>query len=283
MTEQDETGAPADSRTTARIIRWRDGKRSELTDTLAVEEPLEIRLGYRDPRKGRLHRSVAITMRTPGDDLALALGFLHSESILENLAAIQSMEQSSDNVVRIELHDSAVFDPVRLERNFYVTSSCGVCGKSSLESLSTAGFVALGDDGFRIPLALLHQVPDQLAPQQHLFRLTGGNHATALFDSQGRIARVTEDVGRHNAMDKLVGYSLQDKLLPLQRHGILVSGRASFELMQKALAARCPLVAAVGAPSSLAVELAQEYNLTLVGFLGKRGCNIYNGGFRITD
>jgi len=283
MTEQDDTGPSSESRTTARIIRWRDGIRSEPTDTLAVEEPLEIRIGYRDPRKGRVHRSVAITMRTPGDDLALALGFLHSESILENPSAVQLIEQSSDNVVRIELQDSAVFDPLRLERNFYVTSSCGVCGKSSLESLSTAGFATIDDDGFRISLEFLYKLPDQLGPRQQLFRLTGGNHATALFDGIGRIVRVTEDVGRHNAMDKLVGHTLQDQLLPLHRHGILVSGRASFELMQKALAARCPILVAVGAPSSLAVELAQEYNLTLVGFLKKNGCNIYSGGFRITD
>lgn len=271
------------SRTTTKIIRWRNGQRSELADTLAVEEPLEIRLGYRDPRKGRTHRSVAITMRTPGDDLALALGFLYSESILDKYAAIQSIDQSSDNVVRVELHDSAVFDPLRLERNFYVTSSCGVCGKSSLESLSTAGFIALPDDGFRIALSQLYRLLDQLSAQQKLFQLTGGNHATALFDSSGHITRVTEDVGRHNAMDKLVGHCLQNNVLPLAQHGILVSGRASFELMQKTLAARCPLLVAVGAPSSLAVELAQEYNMTLVGFLGHHGCNIYNGGFRITD
>ena len=273
----------SDSHTTSRVIRWQDGQRSELVDTLAVEEPLEIRLGYRDPRKGRTHRSVAITMRTPGDDLALALGFLFNESIVDRSAAIQTIEQSADNVVRVELHDTAVFDPLRLERNFYVTSSCGVCGKSSLESLSTAGFVALTDDGFRIPLALLQELPAQLATQQELFRLTGGNHATALFNGNGQITRVTEDVGRHNAMDKLVGYCLQDNFLPLAQHGILVSGRASFELMQKTLAARCPLLVAIGAPSSLAVELAQEYNLTLVGFLNRNRCNIYNGGFRLTE
>lgn len=271
------------SSSSTRIIRWRNGVRSEPTDTLAVEEPLEIRLGYRDQRKGRTHRSVAITMRTPGDDLSLALGFLYSESIISDVDAIRSLEQQADNVVRIELHDKAGFDPIRLERNFYVTSSCGVCGKSSLESLSTAGFTALDDNGFRMSLTVLQRVLVQLADRQPLFRLTGGNHATGLFDADGMLRHVTEDVGRHNAMDKLVGHCLQQQLLPLVHHGILVSGRASFELMQKALAARCPLLAAVGAPSSLAVELAQEYNLTLVGFLGDKGCNIYSGGFRIID
>lgn len=264
-----------------RIQRWRDGERNEVSDRVAIEEPLEIRLGYRDSRKGRTHRSVAITMRTPGDDLRLALGFLHGEGIITTMQAVASFEQSADNVVRIELHDDVVFDPLRLERNFYTTSSCGVCGKSSLENLSQAGFEALPDGDFTIDFDALKQLPTQLARQQALFRRTGGNHGTATFDALGQLVHVTEDVGRHNAMDKLVGHHLQRGELPLMRTGVLVSGRASFELMQKALAARAPLLAAVGAPSSLAVELAQEYNLTLVGFLNDKGCNIYHGAFRI--
>ena len=271
------------SRSTTQVIRWRNGVRTQLDDTLAVEEPLEIRLGYRDARKGRIHKSIAITMRTPGDDIALALGFLYSESIIRSLHLIQSMEQSADNVVRIELQDVASFDAVRLERNFYVSSSCGVCGKASLESLSLAGFSAVQDDNFNVSLTKLQQVLVQLAEQQKLFQLTGGNHATALFDAAGNIVNIAEDVGRHNAMDKLIGHCLQQQLLPLSQHGLMVSGRASFELMQKALAAGCPLLAAVGAPSSLAVDLAQEYNITLVGFLNDKGCNIYHGAFRITD
>ncbi len=271
------------SLSTTRLIRWRDGRRTELDDTLAVEEPLEIRLGYRDARKGRIHKSIAITMRTPGDDSALALGFLYSESIIKNLSQVQSLEQATANVIRIELDDAAIFDAVRLERNFYVTSSCGVCGKSSLESLSLAGFSSVDNDNFRISLARLQQVLQQLPLQQKLFRLTGGNHAMALFDAHGNLVQVTEDVGRHNAMDKLIGRCLQQQQLPLSQFGILFSGRASFELMQKALAAGCPLLAAVGAPSSLAVELAREYNLTLIGFLHDKGCNIYNGAFRIID
>ncbi len=271
------------SLSTTRLIRWRDGRRTELDDTLAVEEPLEIRLGYRDARKGRIHKSIAITMRTPGDDSALALGFLYSESIIKNLSQVQSLEQATANVIRIELDDAAIFDAVRLERNFYVTSSCGVCGKSSLESLSLAGFSSVDNDNFRISLARLQQVLQQLPLQQKLFRLTGGNHAMALFDAHANLVQVTEDVGRHNAMDKLIGRCLQQQQLPLSQFGILFSGRASFELMQKALAAGCPLLAAVGAPSSLAVELAREYNLTLIGFLHDKGCNIYNGAFRIID
>lgn len=265
-----------------KVIRWRDNQLTELTDQLAVEEPLEIRLAFVDPRKGPTHKSVSITMRTPGDDLALALGFLHSESIIRNMQDVKAMEQTNENVVRIALSDETTFDMQRLERHFYTTSSCGVCGKSSLESLSTAGFSALHDTGFRVYMQTLYQLSDKLSSQQTLFKITGGNHATALFDQQGKISLVTEDVGRHNAMDKLVGRLLQAGKLPLQQHGMMVSGRASFELMQKALAASCPLVVAVGAPSSLAVELAQEYNITLVGFLSGKGCNIYHGAFRLS-
>ena len=268
--------------TTTTLQRWHNGQCNELPDTLAVEEPLEIRLSYRDPRKGRVHKSVALTMRTPRDDLALALGFLYGEGIIQTAAALTAIAQTSNNVVRVELADTAVFDPLRLERNFYVTSSCGVCGKASLESLSNAGFSALTDTGLRISLMALQGLLPQLTARQQLFRRTGGNHATALFDTSGSVTHLTEDVGRHNAMDKLIGHCLQHSQVPLDQQGILVSGRASFELMQKALAARCQLLVAVGAPSSLAVELAQEYNLTLVGFLHDNGCNVYNGGFRIT-
>lgn len=266
---------------TTRIVRLRDAAATSVDDQLAVEEPLEIRLGYNDPRKGRVHRSISITMRTPGDDEALALGFLFAESIISSVASISAIDASVANVLRIELHDDARFDPLRLERHFYTTSSCGVCGKASLEALSLAGFDALGADDFQVSASVLYQLGARLRSKQQLFQRTGGNHATALFTPEGEILQVTEDVGRHNAMDKLVGLQLQSGTLPLARHGIMLSGRASFELLQKALAAGCPLVVAVGAPSSLAVELAREYNITLVGFLGTAGCNIYHGAGRI--
>ena len=268
---------PGSTRT--EVLRLRAGRIVE--DILAVEEPLEIRLGYTDPRKGRTHRSVSITMRTPGDDVALALGFLFSESIVRRRSDVTSIDTTRANVIRIELDDAAQFDPVRLERLFYTTSSCGVCGKASLEALSMAGFDALRDIDVTIRADLLQQLPDKLRAQQTLFAQTGGNHAVGLFDMQGNIVRVTEDVGRHNAMDKLVGALLQEDRLPLHGHGILLSGRASFELVQKALAAGCQLLVAVGAPSSLAVELAQEFNMTLAGFVGENGFNIYHGAARI--
>lgn len=275
MSSNDPTVARAD------VTRLRDGSIEAVQDVLAVEEPLEIRLGYTDPRKGRTHRSVSITMRTPGDDAALALGFLYAESIIRKREDVTSIATTTANVIRIELHDAARFDPLRLERLFYTTSSCGVCGKASLEALSMAGFEALADATLTVSAHLLQQLPDKLRARQVLFASTGGNHAVALFDNRGQISHIAEDVGRHNAMDKLVGGLLQRDELPLHDHGIILSGRASFELVQKALAAGCPLLVAVGAPSSLAVDLAQEFNMTLVGFLGESGFNIYHGATRI--
>jgi FdhD protein len=264
-------------RTACKIHQVRDGALTSIVDTLATEEPLEIRLGYVDPRRGRVHRSVSITMRTPGEDAALAIGFLFSESIVRSGNDVVSIDESRSNVIRIELSDTAIFDPQRLERHFYTTSSCGVCGKASLETLSLGGFDALPAIQDRIRASALHALPHQLRNVQPLFAATGGNHGVALFDFDGKVVLGKEDVGRHNAMDKLIGTLLQEGRLPIQRHGILVSGRASFELMQKALSAGCPLLAAVGAPSSLAVELAQEFNIILVGFLGTSRFNVYHG------
>jgi FdhD protein len=265
------------------ITRLRDGTSTVLPDKVATEEPLEIRLGFMDALKGPVHRSISITMRTPGDDEALVAGFLFGESIIRQWQDIATIDLSTPNVARVELDPGVRFDPQRLERHFYTTSSCGVCGKASLESLSTAGFDALLQNAFRISAARLKQLPARLNEMQSLFNMTGGNHGVALFDAAGEISLVCEDVGRHNAMDKLIGHLLKDAALPLQEHGILVSGRASFELMQKALAAGCPMLAAIGAPSSLAVELAQEFNITLVGFLNERGMNLYHGAANVRN
>jgi FdhD protein len=272
---------PDSALTTSPVIRLRAGKSASIQDTLVVEEPLEIRLGYNDPRKGRIHKSISITMRTPGNDVALALGFLYAESIISSLESVTAIDATASNVIRIELANTASFDGQRLERHFYTTSSCGVCGKASLESLSLAGFDAITHDTFIVEAEVLYQLAEKLKTQQVLFRQTGGNHATALFDAAGNISLLAEDVGRHNAMDKVLGTLLQQNSLPLEHHGILVSGRASFELLQKALSGGCSMLVAVGAPSSLAVELAQEFNITLVGFLGDAGFNIYHGAHRI--
>ena len=262
---------------TATVERVRDGHSTFIDDPVAMEEPLEIRLGYTDSHRGRLHKSISITMRTPGDDLNLACGFLYSESIIRDTAQIASIDDSSDNVIRIELKEDLRFDLSRLDRHFYTTSSCGICGKASLEALSTSGYDAILDNSFRIPRENLLKLGSKLRESQDLFAKTGGCHATATFNDHGDILKVTEDVGRHNAMDKLIGSMLRAKLLPGAGMGIIVSGRASFELMQKALAAGCPMLVAVGAPSSLAVELAQEFNITLIGFLKETGFNLYHG------
>lgn len=265
------------SKTTAKILKQEGNIQSEISDVLAVEEPLEIRLGYTDQRKGRVHKSISITMRTPGNDQELAIGFLYSESIIASMAQIDSIDLSQENIIRLELQENISLDLGRLERHFYTTSSCGVCGKASLEALSIIGAEALVDRTFKIPKPALYSLGEALREKQFLFRETGGNHAAATFNSDGEILLLREDVGRHNAMDKLIGKMLADEVLPMTQSGILVSGRSSFELMQKALMAHCPMLVSVGAPSSLAVELAQEYNIALVGFLSDNSFNIYHG------
>lgn len=267
---------------THRILRLRDGQQQTVDDSLAVEEPLEIRLWYTDSIKGRQHRSLSITMRTPGQDDILALGFLYSEGILNSPTQVEAVEQVNDNVVKVNLQETVSLDLSRLERHFYTTSSCGICGKASLEALSLTGAEALTDDGqLRIEPARLMALPDRLREHQALFSLSGGNHGVGLFDNQGKILACYEDVGRHNAMDKLIGHCFRQGDLPLADKGIIVSGRASFELMQKALMAGCPMLVAVGAPSSLAVELAEEFNMTLTGFTGNHGYNVYHGSERL--
>ncbi|WP_428099093.1 formate dehydrogenase accessory sulfurtransferase FdhD [Candidatus Rariloculus sp.] len=253
------------------------------TDVVATEEPLEIRLGYSRPDGGqRTEQSISITMRTPGNDEELALGFLFTEAIIAKREDVASVgpcgppaENGLINVVRVELADDVAVDLDRLERHFYTSSSCGVCGKASIEAVSVQGRFDLHADGMTIGRDVIASLPEKLVAAQSVFAETGGLHASGLFDARGEIAAVREDVGRHNALDKLVGSRLKMDALPLTGLGIIVSGRASFELMQKAMVAGCPLVAAVGAPSSLAVELAAEFGMTLIGFLKRDRFNAY--------
>lgn len=263
------------------ILRQRGSVRFAVDDVLAVEEPLEIQLGFNHARHGRQRQSISVTMRTPGHDEELATGFLFGEGIITSADQIDQVDTGGENVVIIELRDDVTVSVGRLERHFYTTSSCGVCGKASLEALSLQGAEALVDNDFRLPAAALYRLGEALRGHQTLFQQTGGNHATAAFDASGEILLAREDVGRHNAMDKLIGRLLRDGRVPLSETGLLVSGRASFELMQKALMAGCPLLAAVGAPSSLAVHLARQYNITLVGFLRADGFNIFHGAEHI--
>jgi FdhD protein len=257
-------------------------------DRVAIEEPLEIRLDCVADGK-RVARSISITMRTPGDDESLAVGFLLSEGILHVPSDVQEVRSCGPaagplrlrNVVRVELRPGVAVDLNRLERHFYTTSSCGVCGKTSLEALAIGDIAPLADDLPRIAAASIHRLPGQIRRAQAVFDQTGGLHAAALFDAAGELLAVREDVGRHNAVDKLLGAEFIAGRVPLSERGLLVSGRASFELMQKALMAGVPLLAAVGAPSSLAVELATRFKMTLIGFLRDGRFNVYSGGWRL--
>lgn len=263
--------------------------RRTATDTVAVEEPLEIQVTAATAA-GAAARSVSITMRTPGSDAELALGFLLTEGIIDSPRQVKSValfgEPAADtglqNIVRVEFAAGVDVDLGRLERHFYTTSSCGVCGKSSLDALRVAGARGLHRVRTRFPAKMIAGLPDLVRPHQRVFAATGGLHAAAVFGSDGEIVIVREDVGRHNAMDKAIGALFADGHLPGHNYGVFVSGRASFELMQKALVAGVPLLAAVGAPSSLAVSAAEEFGMTLIGFLRGGTFNIYAGSERIS-
>lgn len=265
-----------------------DGTVTRQRDVVTVEEPLEIRLAY-GPADERVERSVAVTMRTPGDDLALAVGFLCGEGIVraaEDIVAVShvqptSPDQSSDNIVRVELAPTVTFDADTLTRNIYTSSSCGICGKASIEAVHVQIPDHAGHDAFSVSPALLGGLPDRLRREQAAFAHTGGLHASAAFDADGRIVAVAEDVGRHNALDKLIGSYLSEGRLPLTGLGLIFSGRSSFELVQKAAIAGCPFVAAIGPPSSLAIELAAEQRMTLVGFLREARFNVYTLPHRV--
>jgi FdhD protein len=254
------------------ILRVSSLDRARSEDRLAVEEPLELRLG---------ERGISITMRTPGNDPELAAGFLFTEGIVaraEDLAGIRHCG-TSGNVVRVDLRPEISVDLKRLERHFYTSSSCGVCGKSSIEALTRA--LAQVSPGLRVSSRVLRHLPETLRRSQQLFDRTGGMHASALFAADGELKLVREDVGRHNALDKVIGHEFLADRLPLRDRILLVSGRASFELVQKAAASGITIFAAVGAPSSLAAELARETGMTLIGFLRDDRFNVYCGEERV--
>lgn len=247
------------------------GDRAREQDFVAVEEPLQIRLNGSD---------LAITMRTPGNDEELAVGFLHSEGIVSSRDAIAGIE-TGDNSISITLTAEAAPDVSAQTRHFYLTSSCGVCGKASVDALVAAGCSAPPRNTPRISRAMLQRLPETLRSTQAVFDRTGGLHAAGLFNAQGELQLVREDVGRHNAVDKLVGRSVLDDRVPLHDSILMLSGRISFELVQKALLAGIGMVVAVGAPSSLAVETALRFGLTLAGFVRDGRFNIYAGEDRI--
>jgi len=261
----------------------------EASDVLAAEEPLEIRLGY-GPAGQREHRPLSITMRTPGHDFELTAGFLLTEGLIQSRADLTGIiycpdvtkDEERENVVRAELTPGLTLDLPRLERHFYTSSSCGVCGKTSIDAVHAAACPVLPPDGPYVAATIIHELPARQRTAQALFEQTGGLHAAALFSPAGELLLLREDVGRHNALDKVIGAALLAEQLPLHRHILLVSGRASFELVQKAAVAGIAVLAAVGAPSSLAVQAATDFGMTLLGFVRQDRYNVYSHGWRLT-
>ena len=253
-----------------KITRFEDGLRRDDDDIVAVEEPLEIRVN---------DKPVSITLRTPGEDFDLAAGFLFSESILKAHDEIESIRHwGSPNVVRVGTRPDVQLDLERLQRHFYSTSSCGVCGKVSIDALRV--HVRPIESELRIDHSVLASLPEKLRASQTAFDATGGIHAAGIFDARGELLRIREDVGRHNAVDKVIGSFFREGA-DLSEHVLVVSGRSSFEIVQKALVARIPMLVAVGAPSSLAIDLARELNLTLLGFVRDGRFNVYSAGERV--
>jgi FdhD protein len=272
------------SKTKTRVRVVEDGGMRVRPDALATEEPMEIRL-----LAGPTKQTVAVTMRTPGADFELAAGFLYGEGIVTSSEDILKISYCVDpeidaeqqyNIVNVELRSGREFDLRPLERHFYTTSACGVCGKASLEQLELRGCPVISP-GPEVSAETIYSLPETLREAQGLFDATGGLHAAALFDGEGELLALREDVGRHNATDKLVGWALLEGRLPLSEHVVLVSGRSSFEIMQKCLTAGVPVVCAISAPSSLAVDVAREFGMTLVGFLRGGRFNVYAGADRV--
>lgn len=268
-----------------RVSLFQQGESHAKRDVVAVEEPLEIRVELAGDR--RLH-AVSVTMRTPVDDFELAAGFLYSEGLISGAEDIheitycQGDEPQTYNIVVVRLRPEATFDPADLNRNFYMTSSCGVCGKASLEAVDVT-CEPLPDGNLEIDPAVLQAIPGRLREGQELFERTGGIHAAGLFDADGQVQTLKEDIGRHNAVDKVVGHELLAGRLPLTEGILGVSSRSSFEIMQKALSAGISTVVAVGAPSSLAVDMAKRFNMTLIGFTRDERFNVYSGEFRVAE
>ena len=261
------------------LDREKGGVTNTVQDLVIVEEPMELQITQGD----RLTQTISVTMRTPGQDFELALGYLLSEGVIRNAADVvdvrvcgpPSPDKGYQNVVQVELALDLAFDLERLQRNFYTTSSCGVCGKTSIEAID-APFLGTVESAFTISRDNLYALPDRLHSWQTEFQRTGGLHAAATINENGEIHRVREDVGRHNAVDKLIGSYLYEAGEPLRNLGLLLSGRAGFELVQKAAMACMPFIASIGPPSNLAIELADERNITLVGFLRDTGYNVYS-------
>src|SRR5215210_2407456 len=270
------------SKTKVRVRVVEDGRTRVRPDSLATEQPMEIRL-----IAGAAKQTVAVTMRTPGADFELAAGFLYGEGIVSSPEDIKKISYCVEadaeqryNIINVELRGGRDHDLRSLERHFYTTSACGVCGKASLEQLELRGCPVI-PPGPEVAPEVIYSLPEKLREAQGLFEATGGLHAAALFDAEGELVTLKEDVGRHNATDKLVGWALLEGRLPLGDHAVMVSGRSSFEILQKCLTAGVPIVCAISAPSSLAVDVARRFNVTLVGFLRGNRFNVYSSPERV--
>jgi FdhD protein len=261
---------------------------NQVPDLVSVEEPLEIRLAY-GSEHNRAKKTISITMRTPGNDFELALGFLFTENIISSAAQVKSIryctepesDEAIDNVVIVELETNLEVDLAKLERHFYTTSSCGVCGKTSIEAVQGAACAVISKNDHWVAENVIHQLPKALRQKQSVFEYTGGLHGCALFSNTGNLLLSREDVGRHNALDKLIGAALANDKIELNECILQLSGRISFELVQKAAMAGIPVVAAVGAPSSLAVKSAADFGITLIGFLRDNRYNVYTHKSRL--
>ncbi|OYD44420.1 sulfurtransferase FdhD [Sphingobacterium cellulitidis] len=271
------------------IIKVKNSSSFQFQDDVSVEEPLEIRVLYGNAEE-RVSKNLSVTMRTPGNDPELAVGFLFTEGVLSSSNQVKSIQnpqsecsKNTENIIIVELNEGIHPQLMNVDRNFYTTSSCGVCGKGSIESIRTVNpFLKIQKENSTIELDLLYGLSDKLRSFQQNFSSTGGIHASGLFDFEGNLLGLREDVGRHNALDKLIGYAFMNNQLPLQNRILLLSGRASFELVQKAAMAGIPIIAAIGAPSSLAISLAKEFDITLLGFLGSDRFNIYHQAETLT-
>lgn len=271
------------------IIKVKNSSSFQFQDDVSVEEPLEIRVLYGNADE-RVSKNLSVTMRTPGNDPELAVGFLFTEGIVSSSNQVKSIQnpqsecsKNTENIIIVELNEGIHPQLMNVDRNFYTTSSCGVCGKGSIESIRTVNpFLKIQKENSAIELDLLYGLSDKLRSFQQNFSSTGGIHASGLFDFEGNLLGLREDVGRHNALDKLIGYAFMSNQLPLQNRILLLSGRASFELVQKAAMAGIPIIAAIGAPSSLAISLAKEFDITLLGFLGSDRFNIYHQAETLT-
>lgn len=267
------------------ILALEGESRARKHDEVVAEEPLELRLS-----EGGATSTLAVTMRTPGNDFELAAGFLYDEAIVRSRDDIAGIAYCLDsaiepeqryNIVTVECRAGAAADRTRFERHFTIGSACGVCGRAQLDALRDLGVTPI-DDPVRVAASLLYELPERMREAQRVFASTGGLHAAALFDERGEALVVREDVGRHNAVDKIVGWGLLNDRLPLARCVLLVSGRASYEVLQKSVMARIPIVCSVSAPSSLAVDLAREFNVTLAGFLRGNRANVYAAPQRLS-